>query len=224
MWRSLPVTVVFVMALFSPRGGWATSGGDSHLRILGWSAAHATLFVRYTPGGEWEMAELWAYNLKEQVLEKAECDTCLQMSPAPPQPDEDESLLSPTERGHLRVLRKAKSLAKLEVIDPKDAAAAGLSFRCEEPARRRCEDDVRCYRHTCILAVADGEPGRIEFDASSKRTKVRLFKIPDYPKAAIAWVIHQGLIEFGYREDKVLFVPAFKPKKISMRRFAAKYF
>jgi hypothetical protein len=213
-----------VLALFPLRDAWATTGGDSRLRILGWSAAHSTAFVLYMPGGEWEMAELWAFNLKEQVLERAECETCSQMTPSPPGADDDERGLSPMERGYLEVLRKAKKLGKLESIAPQDATATGLTFRCDPPRRRRCEDNATCIRHACTLTVVDGESERVEFDARDKWSKVRLFKIPGFPKAALAWIIHRGTVESGYREDKVVFVPKLKRKTIKVQRFATKYF
>jgi hypothetical protein len=214
-----------IASVLLSRGGGATEGGDSKLQVLGFCAERSAVLVSYMPGGENEVVEVWAFNLQEQVLEKAVCDECRLMTPTSPY-DRDEAppQLTPTERGYQRVLDRTKQLRKLDEVSPQEATAAGLSFACEEPQRRRCTDDVSCLRQACTLAVADGESKRIAFDASSKKLKVRLYRIPGFPKAALAWIIHRGIVEFGYREDRIVFLPALPRKPISMQRLAAKYF
>jgi len=218
------ILLVLALTLFRPASSWATTGTDSQLRILGWSAEHQTAFLVYLPGGEWEMAELWALNLKEQVLEKAACETCSELTLDSPGIAAGERALSPTERGYLKVLRQAKQLARLEEIPLEKAAAAGLTFACDPPRRGRCADQGPCLRHACSLTVAAGESGRITFGARDKRYQVRLFKIPAFPKAALAWIRHRGNTEIGYREDRILFVPMLRSKTLHLPRFVAKYF
>jgi hypothetical protein len=217
--RKVPWLAAALIGLGSTQTASATTGGPTELRILGWSEARSAVLISFSPGGENDEAHLLAFNPKEKILERATCDTCASITN-----DSDPHDLDPDQRDYQRALRGARKLGKLEQVPAARLGAAGVTFQCKAPRKRRCEDDQTCYLHRCTLGVEGQPPVKVEFLAKSHWYRSRFYRMPGVPDAAMAWIVRTGLVESGYRQDEVFFVPKLKRRETKLRKFVAKYF
>jgi len=202
-----------VLAMAAP--AHATTGGDATVRILGWDAARSSILVTREPGGENAIVELFAFDLEQRRTSVASCETCLGLELGDTPRDADE-------RAYLAVLKHAARLSPL-VETPRSAwKKAGLEFSCAS-TQRTDPDSGHYRRQRCRLAVQGVAPIRFEFSAPSEWHSVRLFQPPGHTGSALAWVVHTGISELGYREHELVLAPSSPHLAVSCATFARHY-
>jgi hypothetical protein len=194
----------------------ATVGGDSSLRVLGWDASRQSILIWRAPGGESSISQLWAINLGERRVDTTTCETCLDL-------EADGKGRDAAERAYLAVLRRARKLAPLPAVERANWRAAGLHFACTSRARLHPDGGGWFRRQVCRFHVQGGPVASLEFSAPSEWHKPRLFRAPGHPEFLLAWVVHTGVVEFGYREDELAWAPGYPQREISPSAFARLY-
>lgn len=214
--RPLFGLAALLVTTVAARPASATVGGDSSLHVLGWDARTQSIWVQRAPGGENSIVQLWAINLAEKRVDFASCDTCAELNPG-------DAPQSAAERAYSAVLRHRNKLSALTPIKREGFRAAGLHFACTSRARR-FEDDNRWFRRqTCRFHADGGAVSVLEFSAKSDWYVPRLFRAPGHPSFVLAWVVHTGIYELGYREDELGWAPRYARREVSFTDFARSY-
>jgi hypothetical protein len=210
----LVAAVLAVLALARPAA--ATTGGDATLEVLGWDAARSSILVRHDLGYEGGDVDLLAFNLAARRIDFARCGGCSEASP-------DDPTLSAEQKTYLRLLARARRLVRLAEVPRAQWAERGIELTCASRKAKHPEFDSVFRRQRCDLGMKGRASTRFEFSAPSDWYKARVFQAPGYAQVALGWVIHTGIVEFGYRENELALAPNYPRRRLSIAEFARRY-